>query len=120
MLVKQSLNKIEPYVTLDKSVIYELLNPLNSPLKRLSVALAVVEEGMETRPHIHTDFDEIYFIVGGSGTFRSNKDTFEIKKGDIIYIPRNTVHSVVADKGSKLEILCICIPPYKHETTKLV
>ena len=119
MIIIKSLNEIKPYITLDGSLIYEYFNPGNSPLKTLSIALAVIEKGEATKPHIHTDFDEIYYIIEGSGIFKTNTETIEIKQGDAIYIPKGTIHYVEATK-SKLKILCICTPPYTHKTTKII
>lgn len=119
MIIKKSINSINPYITLDESLIYEIFNPINSPVKGLSIAFAIVEPGQQTKLHLHKDFDEIYFIIEGNGLFISDKHSFKIAQGDAILILRNTIHSVKAG-DSKLKILCICIPPYKHESTKVI
>ena len=119
MIIKKSIRDIKPFVTLDNSLIYEYIGSSDPLTRELSVALAVVEKGKQTRLHIHVNFDEIYFVVSGAGEFISNKEKFKITEGDIIYIPKNTAHCVYASEKD-LKILCICFPPYTHEGTKII
>jgi len=118
-VIFKSLSSIKGYITKDNSLIYEILNPKNSPVENVSVALAIVNSKEKTLPHKHLNFDEIYFVIDGDGVFISEGIKKEIRRNDLIFIPRGTIHFVEAGK-SGLKILCICIPPYSHDSTVIV
>ena len=45
-------------------------------------------------PHIHLFEDESFYILEGSATFQAGGQTIYAKPGDVIHIPRGTVHSL--------------------------
>ncbi|WP_456477329.1 cupin domain-containing protein [Methanopyrus sp.] len=64
--MKRSPRDSEPYVTLDGSLIYEVVRPEFSRVKTVSLAVAEVPPGESTVPHYH-DFDEVYWVLEGRG-----------------------------------------------------
>jgi mannose-6-phosphate isomerase-like protein (cupin superfamily) len=110
---------VEPYVTKDKSTIWELYNPDNAPVEGFSVAEADVGAGMETEAHLHKTSQEIYYILEGTGTMQLDDQPFEVKAGDSILIPPGTPHNVKAGENG-IRILCICCPAYSHGDTELI
>ena len=107
----------KPYRTLDGSIVTELLRPEDGA-RRMSLAIARLDEGQSTRPHLHRTSDEIYYIQRGEGVVYVGGKGHRVKAGDFLYIAAGTVHWVVAVTGP-MEILCICSPPYRHEDTEL-
>ena len=106
------------YITKDNSLIRELLNPKVSPDLSLSLAEAVVEAGASTIEHIHTDFDEIYYCLEGSGFLFINGEAFAFEPGDFYLLPKLSRHYLRAT--SQLKLLCICQPAYNHSQTELL
>ena len=49
------MNEVRPYVTLDGSLVYEIINPAKSPVRSVSVATAIVKPGSSTELHEHID-----------------------------------------------------------------
>ena len=49
------MNEVRPYVTLDGSLVYEIINPAKSPVRSVSVAIAIVKPGSSTELHEHID-----------------------------------------------------------------
>lgn len=51
--------------------------------------------------HIHPEQDEIFFIVEGDYTFKVGEETYELKKGDTIFLPRKVPHAFAqtSEKG---------------------
>ncbi|WP_456481466.1 cupin domain-containing protein [Methanopyrus sp.] len=107
----------EPYVTLDGSLIYEVVRPEFSRIKTVSLAVAEVPPGESTVPHYHIDFDEVYWVLEGRGVVHVGSRSLEVHPEDCVEIPRGTVHWVENDGSETLRILCVCSPPYRHGTT---
>jgi len=98
---------------LDGALIYELIPP--NERERLDVALAVgfLPKGRKAIPHYHKISEEIYYISSGIGRVRVNDETFNIKKGSVIYVPRNKVHALENKSDSEeLNVLCVTSPAY--------
>ncbi len=110
---------IEPYRTLDGSLIRELVHPKRgSEVKNLSVALAEIEPGSRTEPHVH-EFDEVYVVLEGRPTINVGDETHECSPGDVVEIPEGTLHNVENPGPTTAVILCVCSPPYTHRGTHL-
>lgn len=56
----------------------------------VSIGLAVVEKSI--RPHYQKVSDEIYFILRGRGKITVGNATRELNEGDVVAIPKGTVH----------------------------
>ena len=50
-------------------------------------------------------------VLSGKATMKLGDKTFPIKKGDVVFIPKNTVHSVIAtSKNEPLKVLSVQAP----------
>ncbi len=120
-MIKSEYHTITPYRTKDGSWIREIVHPSHlGPEVQISIAEAIVSSGQETFLHLHRSFQEIYYFLEGTGKMRLNEETFPVKKGDAIVIPKGTPHKVFNTGASPLRILCCCAPPYTHEETELL
>ena len=52
--------------------------------------------GDGANPHTHADADEQFYVLNGDVTFRVGEETYHASPGDVIFIPRGTVHSFKA------------------------
>lgn len=105
-----------PITALDGALIYELISP--NERNRLDVALAVgfLPKGKRAIPHYHKISEEIYYVSSGSGKVRVSDETFEIKKGSVIYVPKNKVHALENKSDvDELHVLCVTSPAYTEE-----
>jgi len=110
---------VEPYRTLDGSLVRELVHPRRgSHVRNLSVALAEVEPGARTRPHRH-DFDEVYVILEGSPVVNVGDARHETRPWDVVEIPAGTLHNIENPGPTTARVLCVCSPPYTHRGTHL-
>ncbi len=110
----------EPYVTRDGSLIRELVHPERGGPPNLSVAEAVIAPGQATRPHYHTDSNEVYYVLSGKGVVRIGEKSEFAEAGACLFIPARAVHAARCDSDAALVILCLSAPPYTHEQTVLV
>jgi mannose-6-phosphate isomerase-like protein (cupin superfamily) len=108
------------YTTRDGSQIRELMHPQRHGNVAQSLAEAVVEPGMETLLHKHTQSEELYHITQGEGLMTLASDRFSVRLGDTICIPPGTAHKIKNTGTDTLKILCCCSPPYSHEDTFLI
>ena len=59
--------------------------------------------------HIQPFHDELVLIVEGECGFRVGDETRRVKAGDLIFIPRDTVHGPIVDNG-RVAVLSIFAP----------
>lgn len=98
-----------PITALDGALIYEVMSS-----KELDVGLAVgfLPARRKAIPHYHRISEEVYYICSGVGTIRVGEETADIKKGSVIFVPRNKVHALENKSGEELTVLCITSPAY--------
>lgn len=66
--------------------------------------------------HIQPDHDELVLVLEGKCEFRVGDETRRVVTGDLIFIPRNTVHGPIIDTG-RVALLSI-FAPYFDRTKK--
>jgi uncharacterized cupin superfamily protein len=80
----------------------------------IGVHRLLLDDGqMATPPHRHTAEEEIYHVIGGSGTLWQDGSTCEVVAGDtIVYPPDSASHTLIGSKGG-LDVLVygLRVPP---------
>jgi mannose-6-phosphate isomerase-like protein (cupin superfamily) len=66
----------------------------------------------EVRIHKHITHSEHVVVLEGKGQMTLGSQGFSIKKGDVIFIPKNTLHSVVSMGEQPLKVLSIQSPKF--------
>lgn len=66
----------------------------------------------KVRLHKHAAHTEQVVVLAGKGLMRTGEEVRQIKKGDIIYIPQGTPHSVKVT-GGVLKVLSVQSPEFK-------
>jgi len=116
---------LKPFLTKDESIIREFFHPLRETSEKaprnipFSIALATVKPGKRTLKHIHETSAEFYYITRGVGVIQLDSRKDSIEEHTLVYIPAKTKHTVTNTGTEDLLILCICIPPYTHEDTRI-
>ena len=62
-------------------------------------------------PHVHTGYDEVYYVLSGTGTITLDKETHPLRPGSVVVIPAGVPHSLEADSGQELEFVIFGTPP---------
>jgi mannose-6-phosphate isomerase-like protein (cupin superfamily) len=119
------INKVEyaqalPYLTLDGSLIRELMHPRTHGNHAQSLAEATVVAGAMTRLHRHGKTEELYHFTDGEDLMTLGDEVFAVKQGDTVCIPPGTPHRVQNTADRPLKILCCCTPPYADDDTELL
>ena len=87
------------------------------PIKRMFVCdgefmtanLAIVQ-GSENALHRQKEHDEIVVILEGEADFRVGEELRHVRAGDLIFIPRDTLHGPILQKGARLAALSVFAP----------
>jgi len=59
--------------------------------------------------HLQPDHDEVVLVLEGTCGFRVGEETKRVAAGDLMFIPRNTVHGPIIDSG-RVALLSIFAP----------
>lgn len=62
-------------------------------------------------PHYHATHSEHVVVLSGKGLMRLGEDLLKIRKGDVIFIPQGTAHSVEV-KSKVLKVISIQAPEF--------
>ncbi len=76
------------------------INWLAIPERKFDYVLIRTEPGHSFPEHVHGYGDEIYLVVGGSGTVFLNGKAHEARASDIFHIPPGTAHGYTASADS--------------------
>ena len=64
----------------------------------------------DVKKHKHATHTENVYILEGEGEMLLGDKTFKVKKGDIIFIPMNTVHSLKVTSSIPVKVLSVQSP----------
>ncbi|MCE3225922.1 MAG: hypothetical protein K0S32_473 [Bacteroidetes bacterium] len=64
----------------------------------------------EVKAHKHVTHSEHVIVLEGEGNMKMGDKTFTIKKGDVVFIPKNTIHSVKTTSKAPLKVISVQAP----------
>ena len=70
--------------------------------------------------HTHSDANEFQYVIAGTGTFWLGDKQQEIHAGDLIVIPKGTVHAGSVPTSGEFKVLAIKLPPQAASDLHLV
>ena len=68
---------------------------------------------LQVKMHKHLNHVENVYILEGTGDFTVSDSTYEVKKGDLIVIPKNTWHGVTISSKNPMKVISIQSPEFK-------
>jgi mannose-6-phosphate isomerase-like protein (cupin superfamily) len=85
-----------------------LIDGETSGSKYLSENITRIKPGGVLEPaHSHEGIEEIVYVLAGEGEMWMEGTTFSISKGDSIFFPAGSIHTVRNTGSITLELLCI-------------
>ncbi|NQU10179.1 cupin domain-containing protein [bacterium] len=69
---------------------------------------AIIDPGMTVEPHEHP-IAEFYVFTAGEGNMRVGEETFLVKAGMAVNIPKDLVHSVINDPAAVTPLIWVSI-----------
>jgi len=73
-----------------------------------NVHVVKITKGM---PHLHQGYDEVYYVLSGTGTITLGEETHRLRPGTVAVIPAGVLHSLEATAGEELEFVIFGTPP---------
>jgi mannose-6-phosphate isomerase-like protein (cupin superfamily) len=70
----------------------------------------VIKKGVKAHKHLH--HSEQVIVLEGEGLMKMDGKSFAVKKGDVIFIPKNTVHSVKTTGSVPLKVISVQAPRF--------
>ena len=116
----QKRESAKPFITLDGSLIREIVHPNSSGAVNQSLAEASLGPGQATSRHIHQKSEEIYYIVSGSGRIHISGEEAVVGKDDAVIIPPGTDHYIENIDDMELVLLCCSAPAYSDSDTDIM
>ncbi len=63
--------------------------------------------GASHETHLHPDAEETVIVLSGCGVHRVHDKEYEIRAGDIVFVPRGAVHSAHATGSDDMVVLWV-------------
>ena len=82
-------------------------------------ATVSVQDG-NTPKHLHSNANELQYILEGTGTIWLGDKEVTVKPGDLVVIPKGTPHGGSKPNGRVLKAIAIKTPPQAPDDTKLL
>jgi len=91
----------------------------NKPFVGLEGITIAVQDG-NTPKHLHTNANEIQYVLEGTGTIWLGEKEMRVKPGDLIIIPKGTPHGGTKPDGRTIKAIAIKSPPQAPDDVKLL
>jgi quercetin dioxygenase-like cupin family protein len=62
-------------------------------------------------PHLHKAYDEVYYVLAGSGALTLDGRNYRLRPGTVAVIPAGVVHGLEANDDEALEFVIFGTPP---------
>lgn len=72
----------------------------------LSMRIVIIEDTPRRNLHRHPLSPEVVYVAEGHGVTWQDGAATRIGPGDIVWIPADTGHATVPDRGSQLRLIC--------------
>lgn len=110
------LSQIPAFTASDDTLIREWLHPKNDGVDLpYSLALAELEPGAASLPHILQRSAEIYILLEGEGTAHVSGQAQRLQAGELLLIPVGAEQWIENTGTTILKFLCIVSPPWSEE-----
>lgn len=70
--------------------------------------------------HVHTGYNEVYYVLSGRGVATVESERYELRPGAVLNIPLGNRHAIEADDGKTLEIIIFGTPAMTVDDERFV
>ena len=82
---------------------------------RFSLDVIRIPPGTETVSHIHDNSEELYVVTAGEAEVWVSKKKYLLKKGNLLFIPKKSLHTIINKMDTNFEFLVFTSPPYTKD-----
>ena len=101
------------------SEIRPLVDRTTSGIELCSLAEEVLPVGAAVGRHHHTETEEVYYVLAGSGRMTVGAETREVAAGDAVFIPRGHTHTLENTGVEPMTVLLVCGPAYSRDDHRM-
>ena len=113
MMIHKKFADIKAFVAGDDTRLKELLHPKNDPIDLpYSLALAQLDPGCASHPHILKESDELYVFQEGRGEVVLDGEIIEVEANELFLVPAGQEQYVRNTSDIPLVFYCIVTPPW--------
>lgn len=88
----------------------EVVVPNDKSEGRYNIITAQWNADFQVQPHYHKHHSETFYVLDGEVEWTVGGETHILKKGDAVYIPPNTIHSIKVVGGKPIQNMMIYEP----------
>ncbi len=115
MIIKKA-KALPAFTAGDDTLIREVLHPGNDELALgYSLALASLDAGRSSKPHMLRNSSETYIIQKGRGRAFVGAEVVDVEAGDLVFIPAGERQYIENIGEGLLEFWCVVAPPWSEE-----
>lgn len=99
----------------------------NDPIKRVFVfdgehvtANVGIVRDSENALHTQIQHDEILVIIEGDVDFKVGDEVRRVGRGDLVFIPQNTLHGPILEEGQRFAALSVFAPYFDRSRNNIV
>ncbi len=120
-MIIRRLDDLPPFASGDRARLRELLHPGKMARAdfRYSLAHAEVAPGRRTLAH-RLRSSEVYYILEGRGTMHVDAESAEVRPGDAVVIPPDSVQFIENPGPAPLAFLCIVDPAWRGDDEEVL
>ncbi|MGF3226237.1 sensor histidine kinase [Facklamia sp. P12932] len=76
----------------------------------INIGISLINPHTYQKPHIHYENEQFIYVISGEGAYQVNDQTFQLKAGDYLLFPYNSIHSTTNNMDEPLVDLVVSIP----------
>ena len=104
--IVKSIDNLEP------TEVFENIHVQKIDSDSLSTIFAIWIK-LKVKLHKHEQHVENVYIIDGHGEFTVSDSIYQVKKGDLIVVPKNTWHGVKVSSETPMKVISIQSPEFK-------
>ncbi|MDQ4055131.1 MAG: cupin domain-containing protein [Actinomycetota bacterium] len=116
MLNEQLYGKVVNFYDLDQEEVRPGVKRSAYSTDEVMLVMNVLTQGMDLRPHVHEDFDQLAMVTRGEADYYLEDTPHRLREGSMLLVPAGTYHHAVpvSDEVHNLDLF---FPPrgdYQH------
>ena len=88
-------------------------------LRNLHTVVVEIDAGEQTSKHYHP-FEEVFFVLEGSGMFSTLEGSIGLRPNDAVSVPANETHQISNNSRQKCVLFVAMSPPRKPSEVRVV
>ncbi len=88
--------------------------------ENVSIHVIIINPGVKLKDHYHKFREEVYVILKGKGRIRIGDEYIDVTEGDVVLIPKGTIHSITNVGDDLLISLFMSTPPFDPEHDRYI